>query len=146
MAEKSKEFGVRLDGLIKNKGLSQKKLAVLVGIKQPTISSYINDGRIPEAPILYRLAQEFGVSMEFLLTGEVAPGTAPIKIITKEDKEIIDFLEKAEYVLRSKTRHANSLKENILSFHEAVTEKEAWQKKSNLENPGGAKSSPNKAM
>ncbi len=145
MAEKSKEFGIRLNELMKKKGLTQKELAEKAGTHQSVISYYLKEGRIPEAPILYRLAQEFGVSMEYLLTGKIEAGAEPIKIITKEDKVIIDFLEKAEYVLRSKTRHANSLKENILSFHEAVTEKEEWQKKLKSDNPGGAKSSPNKA-
>jgi transcriptional regulator with XRE-family HTH domain len=69
MAEKSIEFGQRLKTLMTESGLNMSRLAKKLGMYPSVIASYVN-GRIPEAPILYKLAKEFGVTMEALLTGE----------------------------------------------------------------------------
>jgi transcriptional regulator with XRE-family HTH domain len=70
MADKSKEFGLRLGKIISERGLNPNSLAKLIGKKHGTVWPYINDGRIPEAPILHRLSVALGVTMEYLLTGE----------------------------------------------------------------------------
>jgi transcriptional regulator with XRE-family HTH domain len=69
MAEKSIEFGRRLKNLMTESGLNMNRLAKKLGMYPSVIASYLK-GRIPEAPILYKLAKEFGVTMEGLLTGE----------------------------------------------------------------------------
>lgn len=71
MAEKDIEFGKRLDRYIFDAGLSKSKLAEMVDVSPSAIGAYINEGRIPEAPILLKIAQSLNVSMEVLLTGEV---------------------------------------------------------------------------
>ena len=91
MAEKSKEFGVRLKELIKKKGLTQEKLAVLIEVTQSAISNYIRKGSIPEAPILYKLSKELGVSMEDLLIGE-----------TQNSSEVINFNRRREDIFFQK--------------------------------------------
>ena len=77
MANKSKEFGERLEGLIKKSGLNVNKLAKKTNINPPLIWNYIKLGRIPEAPILYKLAKEFNISMEELLNGKGADTPPP---------------------------------------------------------------------
>jgi len=69
MAEKSPEFSARLNSLFKEKGLNPNRFANVLGIKTQNIYNYLKEGRIPEAPILYKIAQALGVSMEWLLTG-----------------------------------------------------------------------------
>lgn len=147
MAEKFSKFGERLKESIKKSGTNVNRLAKKIVVDPNTIWNYIDPkkGSFPNSTVLYNISKELKVSMEWLLTGEGGNQIQVLKIITKEERELFDLLEKAEYVLKSKTRHGNSLKENILSFHEAVTEKEEWQKKLKSDNPGGAKSSPNKA-
>jgi transcriptional regulator with XRE-family HTH domain len=93
MAEKSLEFGSRLDEIRNDKGLTQQNLADLVGIKQPTISSYINDGRIPEAPILFKLSKVLDISMEDLLVGkQKISDDSPVQKLRRID----DFLAIAD--------------------------------------------------
>ena len=63
-------FGIRLKGLMKRAGLNNKKLADNISAAPSTITPYVDVGRIPEAPILLKIAQLLNISMEFLLTGE----------------------------------------------------------------------------
>jgi phage repressor protein C with HTH and peptisase S24 domain len=73
MAEKNIEFGKRLDRYIFEAGFNNKRLAEMVGISPSAIGAYINEGRIPEAPILQKIARSLNKTMEELLTGEVTP-------------------------------------------------------------------------
>jgi len=50
-------------------GLTQKKLAEIIGVSQDTITNYTKD-TIPRADILYKISTICGVSMEWLLTGK----------------------------------------------------------------------------
>ncbi|KAF0145067.1 MAG: putative HTH-type transcriptional regulator ImmR [Nitrospirae bacterium] len=71
MADKNPEFGKRLEYMMKSAGFSKKKLADTIGASPSAIGTYIKEGRIPEAPILYKIAQSLKKSMEELLTGEL---------------------------------------------------------------------------
>jgi transcriptional regulator with XRE-family HTH domain len=147
MAEKSKEFGVRLEELMKKKGLTQKKLADLVGIKQPTISSYINDGRIPEAPILHKLAKEFGISMEELLVGkETDAAAAPASnlrrmddYLTVEDKRYAVAKTHLEKIFKSKHEDVKkAIFSNLDVFSGTVDERDTPKKRSTPGKSSGA--------
>ena len=70
MAEKNLEFGRRLEHFIFEAGLKKKKLADSIGVSPSAIGAYINEGRIPEAPILLKISQLLNKTMEELLTGE----------------------------------------------------------------------------
>ena len=70
MAKKSKEFSERFEKLIRQRNLNLKKFSEKTGITYSAIWSYVNEGVIPEAPILYKLAKELNVFMEYLLTGD----------------------------------------------------------------------------
>ncbi len=52
-------------------GWTQEELAAALGVTQPAVSQYLK-GRIPPAPILYRLARLGQTSMEWILTGHAA--------------------------------------------------------------------------
>jgi transcriptional regulator with XRE-family HTH domain len=73
MAEKSKEFGERLETLLARRGLNIKQLSEKLEVAYSAVWGYVKKGGIPEAPILHRLSKELGVTMEELLTGEPHP-------------------------------------------------------------------------
>jgi hypothetical protein len=80
MAKKSKEFGLRLHGLINKCGLNVNKISKVVVVGPSVIWAYINEGRIPEAPILHRISLALGVTMEYLLTGEGERPKEPVTL------------------------------------------------------------------
>lgn len=69
-APSTASFGSRLRHLRTSKGLSQSELVIKVGISKGFLSDLENDKRTPGADTLCKLAQELGVSMDFLWTGK----------------------------------------------------------------------------
>jgi len=74
MAEKDPAFAKRLASFMEEAGYGKKKLAVAVGVSPSAVGAYINEGRIPEAPILLKIARLLNVTIEELLTGDKAAG------------------------------------------------------------------------
>jgi transcriptional regulator with XRE-family HTH domain len=70
MAEKNKKFGELLDRLIDKSKLSKRQVAKLAGISPSAIGAYVNTGRVPEATILVKLADLFGMTAKDLLSGK----------------------------------------------------------------------------
>lgn len=65
-------FSERLLALMKARGITQKELSAIAGISQGTISKYLN-GQEPKSAELCRLARTFGVTMDFLYSGQNSP-------------------------------------------------------------------------
>lgn len=61
------EFGERLRKLRKQKKLTQKQLASLIGVKNSIISFYEVGDRIPSPEILIKLSTVLGVTSDYLL-------------------------------------------------------------------------------
>lgn len=60
-------FGSRLKGLrIENK-ISQKQVAIDIGISTTTISQYENDSRFPKEEMLKRICIYYKISSDYLL-------------------------------------------------------------------------------
>ena len=59
----------RVTQIRKQKGLTQNELAERVGISKAQMSRYIAKGVQPPANVLAKMADELGVSMDFLLNG-----------------------------------------------------------------------------
>ncbi len=70
MAKKNKKFGKSLGRLIERSKLSKREIAKLAGISPSAIGAYVNTGRVPEAPILVKLADMFGMTAKELLSGK----------------------------------------------------------------------------
>ena len=68
MADFNINFGKRLLQLIKNEGLTQTKFAEIMGLEIGTLNRYVK-GRVPESHILLKIADYFGVTIDFLITG-----------------------------------------------------------------------------
>ena len=60
----------RLTLCLNNRGMTRKAWAAEFGIPTTTIGNWIQRGSIPSVELIYKIAQYFGVSMEWLLTGK----------------------------------------------------------------------------
>ena len=65
-----KEMGKRLKGLRESMGLSQMKMAEILGLKQPSINRYEQGTATPTVENLRKYADYFDVSMDWLLSKE----------------------------------------------------------------------------
>ncbi len=86
-------FASRFETLISRSGFSQKEIAARLGISEGSIVNYKRD-RIPKAEELLTIATYFGVTMEWLLTGDedhtsvVQEAEAIYRISTVRDREL----------------------------------------------------------
>jgi transcriptional regulator with XRE-family HTH domain len=61
------DFGQRLKFLREEKKITQDELAAKIGVGRPTIAGYETKGKQPSFEILEKLADYFGVSIDYLL-------------------------------------------------------------------------------
>lgn len=59
-------FSKNVKRLLDEKCMSQRELADAAGVTEVAMSRYLNDGRMPKAPILYNIAKVLGVSIDDL--------------------------------------------------------------------------------
>lgn len=55
-----------LKTIIEEKGISQRKLAELVGVTEVSMSRYVNGDRVPKAPIAIKIADVLGIDVTAL--------------------------------------------------------------------------------
>ena len=67
-------LGMRISALRRQKNWSQKELAERMGVRPSTIGMYEQGRREPDCAGLVRLAELFGVTTDYLLTGVAADG------------------------------------------------------------------------
>ena len=60
-------LGERLKQLRKNKGISQKELAEVLGVREPAVSLYETNKNDPHDPIKVTMAKYFDISLDYLL-------------------------------------------------------------------------------
>ena len=90
-------LGRRIASLRRKAGLSQAELAERLGVSPSAVGMYEQGRREPSCDILIALAREFRVSLDYLLTGQLALGPAPgvksfladSRGLTKEDLIIL---------------------------------------------------------
>ncbi|MCD8346573.1 MAG: helix-turn-helix domain-containing protein [Lachnospiraceae bacterium] len=85
------EFGNRLRGLRKERNLTQKQLAELVGVQNSIISFYEVGDRIPSPEMIIKLAKVLHVSSDYLLGLEKAE-SLDISGLTENDKSLLRAL------------------------------------------------------
>lgn len=64
------EIGGRIAAVITAQGISQREFARRIGVSSGYLSEVINNHKTPGAEFLYAILREFGVSVDWLLTGE----------------------------------------------------------------------------
>ena len=70
-------LGIRIAILRISKGWSQAELARRIGVSTSAVGMYEQERREPSLGLLVRLAQELGVTTDYLLTGE-PPASDPV--------------------------------------------------------------------
>jgi transcriptional regulator with XRE-family HTH domain len=90
------EFWNRTNTLLKQKGYTQRSLALQCGFTERRIESLSTDGRQPSTDESVKIAQVLGVSVEYLVTGK-----------SPDNSEIIESLRNH---LKSMENDVNKLK------------------------------------
>jgi len=106
------EFTIRLKELRKNKGLTQKDAAKLLGIGQTTIANYENGTRVPDLSKVSEIADLFKVSVDFLLGRE---GYA-LKVQEKKPEEEKPDYSYEEYMKSLLDGDKKAVRKILLSF------------------------------
>ena len=63
-------IGQRIRALRRSKKLTQVQLAKIAGVSSPAVTEWEKDGYLPKAASLEAMANEFGVTTEYILTGK----------------------------------------------------------------------------
>lgn len=63
-------IGQRIRALRRSKKLTQAQLAKIAGVSSPAVTEWEKDGYLPKAASLEAIANEFGVTAEYILTGK----------------------------------------------------------------------------
>ena len=91
------KFNIKIQDLRKKKGLSQEKLAEIIGVSRQAVAKWECGITYPEVDKLINLSDLFGTSIDKLLKDiEDQCGRKEIKILNIGDEEIIHFLCKAK--------------------------------------------------
>ena len=69
--------------LADNKGMSQKELALTIGVSQPTVSDWCANKKDPRGKNLEKLSETFGVSKAAILGFDEVPSASPY--VSEED-------------------------------------------------------------
>jgi len=73
--KKGVKMMLRVRELREAKGIQQKELAIDLSVSQPTISDWESGRKVPSARSTQKLADYFGVSVDYLLGREIADKT-----------------------------------------------------------------------
>jgi len=92
------DFKDRLKQARANKGLSQSKLADIVGVHVTNISRYERGENKPTSSVLSKLAEALGVSADFLMSGS----TDDMANASISDRELLEQFKKIEQLPNSK--------------------------------------------
>ena len=84
------DLGMRIKAYAKQRGITQKELAELVGITDVSLSRYVNGSRKPRINILVNIANTLGVSVSDLL-GEHSVEKDYYQILQLVDKNVLFF-------------------------------------------------------
>lgn len=85
------DFGRKLRELRKQKNLTQKQLAALIGVKNSIISFYEVGDRMPSPEIIIKLAAALNVTCDYLL-GIEKNETIDVSGLDENDKKLVRSL------------------------------------------------------
>lgn len=96
-------IGARIRKARENKGISQKKLGMMLGLSDKAISSYESGRTFPPIDTLYRIAQDLGQDIEYFISQDKNES-----IISEKLFAINEHLEK----LQTEITHLKSIIES----------------------------------
>lgn len=83
-------FAERLKALRKQHNITQEQLASIIGVERSSIGKYEGKSRIiPSDDVKYKIAQFFGVSVEYLLGHTDVPIQVNSSEISREENDMI---------------------------------------------------------
>jgi len=100
-------LGSRIRLLREEKGLKQKEIGSIIGVKESCVGKYEYDQRRPTPDTINKLADYFQVSSDFLL-GRSDIRLPADKIIAEHDEMIADLAEEDRKMIK---KIANSIRE-----------------------------------
>ena len=117
-------FGKNFKTFRKEKGLTQKQIANILGITNGYISDIEKGKANPSESLLRNIESKFRLNRFWLQTGEgekflLASECASI-YKEGDDPELVELLKMTREILKSETNYAASLAANIKSFHRSV--------------------------
>ena len=99
----SKELGARISEALKTQGITQKELALRIGVTEAVISRYISGDREPKPEVLANMATALHVTSDYLLGTE------------KEGNLDSDFPRIIRLIARNAAGMAAQQKRNIIT-------------------------------
>ena len=69
MSTERNPFSVRLENLLKVRGITQKELAQKAGVTEAAVSHYVKGDRTPRSVVLSRIAMALGTTSDYLMEG-----------------------------------------------------------------------------
>ena len=85
--------------LLQKYGISAYKVAKEAGVTQTALSNWKNGRNTPSAPTLQKIAEYFGVTVDYLMTGKEDSEKEP-KLKPKDQKDIKEILANTEQLLK----------------------------------------------
>lgn len=85
--------------LLQKYGISAYKVAKEAGVTQTALSNWKNGRNTPSAPTLQKIAEYFGVTVDYLMTGKEESEKEP-KLNQKDQKDINEILANTEQLLK----------------------------------------------
>lgn len=99
------QFGTVLRNLIKEHGMTQKRLAEQLNLAPSTLGSYVQNTREPDFELLKKIAAQFHVTTDYLLDYRSDTGKSPLedellqvfRLLPQEQQKI--YLEQGKVLL-----------------------------------------------
>lgn len=115
---------LKLRELRKNCGLTMKELGAEIGVAESTISQYETGKRQPDYETLLKLGEFFGVSVDFLLTGDESK-----KALTQESERQVSDDDIKFALFGGDGEITDAMYEEVKRFAQMVKLREEAEKK-----------------
>ena len=114
-------IGSQIKRLRENAQIAQKELAKVLNVANSTLCQYENGERVPSDEVKIKIADYFGVSIDYLLEHQPKTGTLKKQDITREALNIAEAFDKASEKDKNTVRQV--LGEYMLSKSDITGEK-----------------------
>lgn len=86
--------------LLQRNGISAYRVAKEAGVTQTALSNWKNGRNTPSAPTLQKIADYFGVSIDYLMTGKEDFVEKEPQLKPKDERDIKNILDNTEQLLK----------------------------------------------
>lgn len=86
--------------LLQRNGISAYRVAKEAGVTQTALSNWKNGRNTPSAPTLQKIADYFGVSIDYLMTGKEDSVEKEPQLKPKDERDIKNILANTEQLLK----------------------------------------------